>query len=93
MIPNCSYAHQNTDYASKWRITLSANVPAGSTAFQVTFGTSPWVKSGKPYQPVVLCSSQLFVIAAVTPSGFTVKTVQGMGGASTVDVGFAVWGG
>jgi len=92
-IPTCSYAHQNTDYASKWRVTVGANVVAGSAAFQITFGTSPWVKNGKPYQPVVLCSSQLFVIAAVTPSGFTVKTVQGMGGASTVDVGFAVWAG
>jgi hypothetical protein len=92
-IPTCSYAHQNTDSASKWRVTLGANVAAGSVAFQITFGTSPWVKNGKPYQPVVLSSSPLFVIAAVTPSGFTVKTVQGMGGASTVDVGFAVWAG
>ena len=92
-IPTCSYAHQNTDYASKWRVTMGANVAAGSAAFQITFGTSPWVKNGKPYQPVVLCSSPLFVVAAVTASGFTVKTVQGMGGAATVDVGFAVWAG
>ncbi len=93
MIPNCSYAHQNTDYASKWRITVSANVAAGSTAFQVTFGTSPWVKNGKPYQPVVLSSAPLLVVASVTASGFIVKTAQGIGGASTVDVGFSVWAG
>ena len=92
-IPTCSYAHQNTDYASKWRVTLGANVAAGSAAFQITFGTSPWVKNGKPYQPVVLSSSPLLVVSAVTSSGFTVKTVQGMGGASTVDVGFVVGAG
>ena len=92
-IPTCSYAHQNTDFASKWRVTLGANVAAGSAAFQITFGTSPWVKNGRPYQPVVLSSSPLFVVSAVTSSGFIVKTVQGIGGASTVDVGFAVWAG
>lgn len=58
-----------------------------------TYATSPWGRNGQPYQPVVLSCSQLFIIAAVTLSGFAVKTVQGMGGASTVDVGFAVWTG
>jgi hypothetical protein len=92
-IPTCSYAHQNTDYASKWRVAVGANVAAGSAAFQITFGTSPWLKNGKPYQPVVLSSSPLFVVSLVTANGFTVKTVQGIGGASTIDVGFAVWAG
>ena len=92
-IPTCSYAHQNTDYASKWRVTLGANVAAGSAAFQITFGTSPWVKNGKPYQPVVLSSSPLLTVSAVTASGFTVKTVQAIGGALTVDVGFSVYAG
>ena len=62
-------------------------------AFQISFGTSPWVKEGKPYQPVVLCSSPLFAISAVTSSGFTVKTVQGISAATTVDVGFMVGAG
>ena len=92
-IPNYSYAHQNTDYASKWRVTVSANVAAGSAAFQITFGTNPWVKNGKPYQPVVLSSSPLLVVSSVTASGFIVKTVQGIGGASTLDVGFSAWAG
>jgi len=92
-IPNYSYPHQNTDYASKWRVTVSANVVAGSAAFQISFGTSPWVKNGKPYQPVVLASSPQLVVSSVTPSGFIVKTVQGIGGTSTVDVGFSVWAG
>ena len=92
-IPTCMYAHQNTDYASKWRVTAGANVVADRVAFQINFGTSPWVKNGKPYQPVVLSSSPLFAIAAVTASGFAVKTVQGISAASTVDVGFAVWAG
>ena len=61
--------------------------------FGARYATSPWGKNGQPYQPVVLSSSQLFVVATVTTIGFTVKTVQGMGGASTVDVGFAVWTG
>lgn len=90
---NYPYAHQNTDCASKWRVTLSANVAAGATAFQVTFGTYPWLKDGKAYQPVVVCSSPLFVVSQVTSNGFTVKTVQGLGAASTLDVGFAVWAG
>jgi hypothetical protein len=92
-IPTYSYAHQNTDYVSKWRVTVGANVAAGSSAFQITFGTNPWVKNGKPYQPVVLSSSPLFVISAVTSSGFTVKTVQVIGGASTLEVGFAACAG
>ncbi len=87
------YAHQNTDYASKWRVTLGANVTAGTTAFQVNFGTHPWLKDGKPYQPVVVCSSPQFVVAVVTYNGFSVKTVQGIGAASIIDVGFAVWAG
>lgn len=90
---NYPYAHQNTDYASKWRVSLGANVPAGATAFQVPFGTYPWIKDGKPYQPVVLCSSPLLVVSQVTSNGFTVKAVQGISAASTLDVGFAVCAG
>lgn len=90
---NYPYAHQNTDAASKWRISLGANVAAGATAFQITFGSRPWMKDGKPYQPVVFCSSPLLVVSTVTSNGFTVKTVQGIGAASTLDVGFAVWAG
>ena len=92
-IPTCQYAHQNTDYASKWRVTVSGNLAAGSTVFQVSFGTSPWVKNGKPYQPVVLCSSPLFVVSAVTSSGFAVKAAQGLSGSATLDVSFAVCAG
>ena len=87
------YAHQNTDNVSKWRVTLGNNISAGSTAFQVTFGASPWVKNGKPFQPVVLCSSPLLVVSAVTSSGFTVKTLQGIGPATQIDVGFVVCAG
>ena len=90
---NYPYAHQNTDHASKWRVTLGANVNAGTTAFQITFGTHPWLREGKPYQPVVVCSSPQFTVAVVTYNGFSVKTVQGIGGASIVDVGFAVLAG
>ncbi len=92
-LPTYGYAHQNTDYVSKWRVTVGANVVADRVAFQISFGTSPWVKEGKPYQPVVLCSSPLFAISAVTSSGFTVKTVQGISAATTVDVGFMVGAG
>ena len=90
---NYPYAHQNTDYASKWRVTLSASVAAGATAFQVTFGTYPWLKDGKPYQPVVICSSPFWVVSQVTSNGFTVKAVQGISAASSLDVGFAVCAG
>jgi hypothetical protein len=90
---NYPYTHQNTDQASKWRVTLGANVAAGTTAFQVTFGTHPWLREGKPYQPVVVCSSPLFAVAVVTSNGFTVKTVQGLSAASIVDLGFAVCAG
>jgi hypothetical protein len=89
-IPALQYAHQNTDRASKWRVFVGAGVAVGGTAFQVTFGTSPWVKNGKPYQPVVLSSSPVFVVSNVTSNGFTVKTAQGLTGASTLDVSFAV---
>lgn len=90
---NYPYAHQNTDSASKWRVTMTANVTAGATAFQVTFGTYPWRKDGKPYQPVVVCSSPLWVVSQVTSNGFTVKAAQGISAASTLDVGFAVCAG
>mgnify|MGYP000417419638 CR=1 FL=1 len=88
---NYPYAHQNTDHASKWRVTLGANVAAGTTAFQVNFGTYPWLKDGKQYQPVVVCSSPQLTVATVTHNGFSVKTVQSLGGPSIIDVGFAVW--
>ena len=90
---NYPYAHQNTDCASKWRVTMGAIVAAGATAFQVTFGTYPWLKDGKPYQPVVLCSSPLFVVSVVTSNGFTVKAAQGLSAAAVQDVGFAVCAG
>ena len=92
-LPTAQYTHQNTDKASKWRVTFGADLAGGSTAFQITFGTTPWVKNGKPYQPVVLSSSPLFVVSAVTSSGFTVRTGQGIEKASIVDVGFAVCAG
>lgn len=90
---NYPYAHQNTDCASKWRMTLGASVAAGVTAFQISFGTQPWLKDGKPYQPVVVCSSPLLVVAVVTANGFTVKTAQGITAATPLDVGFVVWAG
>ena len=87
------YAHQNTDKVSKWRVTVGRGVSAGSTAFQVAFGTSPWVKNGKPYQPVVLSASPLFVVSDVTSNGFIVKAVRKLGANATLDGGFAVYGG
>ena len=90
---NYPYAHQNTDYASKWRVTIGASVAAGATAFQVTFGTYPWLKDGKPYQPVVVCASPLFAVSVVTSNGFTVKTVQSLNAAASLDVGFLVGAG
>ncbi len=92
-LANYPYAHQNTDQASKWRVTFGASVSAGTTAFQINFGTHPWLKDGKPYQPVVMCSAPQLAVAVVTYNGFSVKTVQGIGGASVIDVGFAVWAG
>lgn len=90
---NYPYAHLNTDCASKWRVSLGNSVGAGVTAFQITFGTQPWIKDGKPYQPVVVCSSPLLVVSVVTSNGFTVKTAQGLSAAAVLDVGFAVWAG
>lgn len=90
---NYPYAHQNTDSASKWRMTLGASVAAGVTAFQINFGAQPWLKDGKPYQPVVVCSSPLLVVSVVTSNGFTVKTAQALSAATPLDVGFAVWAG
>ena len=89
-LANYPYVHQNTDHASKWRVTVGANVIAGTTAFQVSFGTHPWLRDGKPYQPVVVCSSPQFTVAVVTYNGFSVKTVQGIGSGSIIDLGFAV---
>lgn len=71
----------------------SAYVTAGSAAFQITFGTSPWLKYGKPYQPVVLSSSLLSIVSTVTANGFTVQSRGGAGKAAKLAVGFAVCAG
>lgn len=92
-LPGYPYAHQNTDSASKWRVTMGTNAAVGATVFQVTFGSVPWLKNGKPYPPVVVCSSALFAVYGVTANGFTVKTAQTISAGSTVDVGFIVWDG
>ena len=87
------YEHQNTDRASKWRVTVGAPVAVGNAVCQVSFGTSPWLKNGKPYQPVVLCSSALLVVSAVTAKGFTVSAAKILGKGAVIDVGFAAYGG
>lgn len=86
------YEHQNTDRVSKWRVQVGAQIPAGSALCQVSFGASPWLKNGKPYQPVVLCSSALLVVSAVSAKGFTVSAAKALNKGAVIDVGFAAYG-
>ncbi len=88
------YQTFNTDYANKWRITVSAaGSPASTNLFTVQFGTEfrqPGPGGGtQAYQPVVLSQDTKLNIAAVTSSGFTVRNTFGLAGSVVMDCGFA----
>lgn len=88
------YGTYNTDYANKWRITVSGpGSPASTNMFTVQFGTEFRVAGPggalQSYQPVVISQDTKLNITAVTSSGFTVKTTYGLNGGQVIDCGFA----
>jgi hypothetical protein len=87
------YEHQNTDSASKWRISIGgAAVNTGTVFTNIIFG-QPYFRNGKPYQPVVSVNDPRFLVTNVTPNGFQLACTVQLFASGTYDIGISVTAG
>lgn len=88
-IVNYATPHNNTDQASKWRITVGgANVNAGTTIATFQFGSQYRNAAGVAIEPAVTTSDGRFRIVNVSSTQFSIINVQQLALGDVVDVAF-----
>lgn len=71
--------HNNTDRASKWRMTVgNANVNAGTANVAFRFGSPYFGPDGQPFEPAIGISSGQFFVATVDALGFVLNNNQAL---------------
>ncbi|MFO0578404.1 MAG: hypothetical protein U1A78_30740 [Polyangia bacterium] len=83
---NYPFKHNNTDHASKWRLTVGgANISADTALVTYQFG-SPYVgPDGAPFEPAIALSHGWLFVANTTPSGFVIKNNVALTANSVLD--------
>lgn len=79
--------HQNTDAASKWRITVGGgNINANTTLFTLQYNSS-YYRGGQLYNPVTLLSSSVFSTIGQSPSQVSIVNNVQLAGNTDYDLG------
>jgi len=86
-----AYEHQNTDRASKWRITVTGTLASTNTIVTFKFG-SIFTRGGKPYQPSVQVSDGRMKVTSILPDKFSLEALVQLQN-ETADIGITVNGG
>lgn len=90
-IINYPYKHNNTDQASKWRITVAgANISADTALVTYQFGASYIGPEGVPFEPAIALSHGWLFVASPTPTGFVIKNNVALTANSVLDFSIVV---